>query len=314
MPDLPLISVCVCTFRRAEGLTRLLTHLRALALPPTCTVELLVVDNDPAGSGREAFEAATQDWPWPARYVVEARPGVGFARTRCVEEAKGSWIAYIDDDEWPEPGWLAGLWQTQAACKADGVFGPVLASFEAPPPEWLVQSGFYKRQRHPTGDPMHWSWCASGNVLFRRELFFDAGGFDPVFAQSGSEDSDFFWRCLERGARFVWCDEAVAHEGVPAHRMERAYVRRRAYIAGQNYARLHAHRQGWPAYVHFFFRGLVIVVLFGPLVWGARLLHGAATFRYDGKLQGGLGKMRAAWAPVSHEYGAGSSQSPGSRG
>ena len=314
MDQAPLISVCVCTFRRPEGLGRLLTHLRGIALPPGCGVELLVVDNDAAGSAELAFQDATRDWPWPARYVVEPRPGVGFARTRCVEEARGEWIAYIDDDEWPEPGWLRALWQTQVAFQADGVFGPVLPSYEAEPPEWLLRCGFYARHRHPTGAKLHWSHCASGNVIFRRQLFFTAGGFDPVFSQSGSEDSDFFWRCQEHGARFVWCDEAVAHEGVPPERMTMAYLRRRAYIAGQNYTRLHARRQGWWAYAHFFLRGIVIVLLYGPLAWGDRLLHGPATFRYDGKLQGGLGKMRAAWAPASREYGAGSSKPPGSRG
>lgn len=314
MSDDPLISICVCTFRRADGLTRLLAHLRDIEVPPGCRLELVVVDNDAAASGREPFEAATRDWAWPARYIVEPRSGVGFARTRCVQEARGMWIAYIDDDEWPEPGWLVALWQTQAASRADGVFGPVLAIFDTVPPDWLLRTGFYERARHPTGSALHWSLCASGNVLFRRQLFFDVGGFDPAFSESGSEDSDFFWRCLDHGAKFVWCDDAVAHEGVPPQRMTRDYLRQRAFRSGQNYARLHGHRQGQRAYAYFFLRGLATVLLYAPLAWGARLLYGAATFRYEGKLQGGLGKMLAAWAPVSHEYGAGSSQPPDSRG
>lgn len=314
MMEPPLISICVCTFRRPDGLARLLSHLRSIEVPAGCALELLVVDNDPTGSARPHFENCTTAWPWPARYLVETGPGVGFARTRCVQEALGNWIAYIDDDEWPEPLWLVELWKQRESVDADGVFGPVLAVFESSPPDWLVRSGFYNRRRQASGLLMHWSNCASGNVLFRRQLFFDVGGFDPAFSRSGSEDSDFFWRCLERGAKFVWCDEAIAHEGVPPGRMTWAYVSRRAYIAGQNYARLHAHRQGWPAYLHFFLRGIAIVALFGPLAWGARLLNPPATFRYEGKLQGGLGKMSAAWAPVSHEYGAGSSQPPDSRG
>lgn len=308
------ISICACTFRRPDGLLRLLSHLRGISVPAGCKLELLVVDNDPAGSGRQSFETGSRDWPWPARYVVEPRSGVGFARTRCVQEAQGPWIAYIDDDEWPEPDWLAALWRTQLATSADGVFGPVLASFDEPPPAWLVQTGFYDRPRHATGDKLPWSACATGNVLFKRQLFFDVGGFDPQFAQSGSEDSDFFWRCLRRGARFVWADDAIAHEGVPPHRMTRDYLRERSFRAGQNYARLHAHWQGRHMYGYFLLRGFATVLLVAPLALGARLLYGAANFRYEGKLQGGLGKMSAAWAPVSHEYGAGSSQPPDSRG
>lgn len=314
MSDAPLLSICVCTHKRPEGLARLLAHVRDVAVPEGCAVELVVVDNDAAASARRTFEEGTRDFRWPARYIVEARSGVGFARTRCVEEAQGSWIAYIDDDEWPEPHWLTDLWRTQQATLADGVFGPVLASFETVPPAWLIRTGFYERPRRPTGSVLHWWQCASGNVLFRRQLLFDVGGFDPAFSQSGSEDSDFFWRCIDHGAKFVWSDEAIAHEGVPPQRMTRTYLRQRAYRAGQNYARLHAHRKGRVAYAYFFVRGLAAVVLYAPLALGAAVLHGAATFRYEGKLQGGLGKMRAAWAPVSHEYGAGSSQPPDSRG
>lgn len=314
LPARPLISVCVCTFRRPEGLQRLLATLRAIVIPDGVALELVTVDNDAGASAKAVFDRITADWPWPARYVVEAHPGVGHARARCVEEARGDWIAYIDDDEWAEPQWLQALWQTRTALEADGVFGPVLASYETTPPEWLLRSRVYERPRRATGTQLHWSQCASGNVLFRRQLSVDVGGFDPAFAQSGSEDCDFFWRCLDVGARFVWCDEAVAHEAVPPHRMTRAYLRRRAYLEGQNYVRLHAHRKGRTTYLLFALRGLVIVLLLAPLIYGARLLRVTDMFLYEGKLQGGLGKVLAACTPVSREYGASSSKPPGSQG
>lgn len=300
----PVVTICVCTFRRPQGLARLLNSLKVVDLPIGLTVELLVVDNDAQGSAREVFETEVRGWKWPARYVVESRSGVGHARSRCVQEAQGSWIAFIDDDEWAEPQWLAELWRVQQQSQADGVFGPVLVSFEVSPPDWLVASGAHHRRRLPTGTRLGWQDCASGNALFRRQLFFDVGGFDPAFAQSGSEDSDFFWRCLSAGAVFVWCDEAVAHEGLPPQRMTREYLNKRAFVAGQNYARLHGHREGWQAYVRFAVRGFFIVAVFAPLVVGGRLLRKPETIRYEGKLQGGLGKMTASWTPSSHEYGA----------
>ncbi|WP_422012422.1 glycosyltransferase family 2 protein [Roseateles sp.] len=303
----PLISICVCTYRRPAGLARLMAALRHIAVPAGVEVELLVVDNDDAGSARQTFEACAGDWPWPARYGVEPRSGVGHARSRCAQDARGDWIAFIDDDEWPEPVWLTALWTTQQKLGADGVFGPVLARFDEPPPDWLVQSRLYDRPRFATGATLGWPQCATGNVLFRRQLFFDAGGFDPAFAQSGSEDSDFFWRCLDRGARFVWCDEAIVLEGVPPHRMTVAYLNQRAYVAGLNYARLHANRHGTFAFLTLALRGLAVVVAFAPLTWVSGWLKHPAKLRYEGKLQGGLGKIQAAWAPVSDEYGAGSS-------
>lgn len=310
VPTPPMISVCVCTYQRPQGLQRLLDSLRAISVPEGVALELLVVDNDGTASGRLAFEQGTAGWPWPARYVVSPRSGVGYARARCVEEARGEWVAYIDDDEWAEPQWLAELWRAASAFRADGVFGPVLASFEQAPPDSLVRSGVYARARRATGTALSWSQCASGNALFRRRLYFESGGFNPAFAQSGSEDVDFFWRCLERNARFVWCDEAVAHEAVPPVRTSMAYLRRRAYREGQNYVRLVAHRHGWLAYLVYALRGLFVVGVTLPLIWGGRLFGVIDMFRYERKLHGGLGKILAAWAPVSREYGAGSATPP----
>ena len=46
------------------------------------------------------------------------------------------------------------------------------------------------------------------------------------------EDSDFFARQFARGHRFVWCDEAVAHEVVPPDRWTPAFHIRRLWRAG----------------------------------------------------------------------------------
>lgn len=313
-PGSPLISICVCTYRRPEGLRHLLDSLRRITVPASVSLELLVVDNDRAASARELFEQRTADWPWPARYVVEPRLGVGYARGRCVEEARGEWVAYIDDDEWAEPQWLDELWRTRVRLDADGVFGPVLASFVQPPGQALLRSGIYERRRAKTGSSMAWQHCASGNVLFRKQLFRDAGGFDPAFAQSGSEDVDFFWRCLDRGARFVWSDEALAHESIPPLRTTLSYVRQRAYREGQNYVRLHARRYGQRSYLSFALRGLLIVAILTPLVVGGRLLGFTEMFLHERKLFGGLGKLRAAWTPASREYGSSSVTPPDSKG
>ena len=88
-------------------------------------VEVLVIDNDAQGTGREAALAAAADAGVPVRssaegadepeavglrYVVEERPGVAAVRNRALDETGGrDLLVFIDDDEEPEPGWLAAL-------------------------------------------------------------------------------------------------------------------------------------------------------------------------------------------------------------
>lgn len=297
------ISICVCTFRRPEGLERCLASIAALTGLEGHRIEVVVVDNDATGSARDSFERCRQVMPWACRYVVEPRSGVGHARTRCLQESSGEWVAFLDDDEWAEPQWLKALLREAKRSSADGVFGPALASFGSGRPRWLLGSPYLERDRKPTGERLRWTDCASNNVLFKRHLFVVGGGFDPAFAASGAEDSDFFWRCLDRGAVFVWCDEAVVYEEIPVERMTRKYLRFRAFVGGQNYVRLHARRKGWVSYVRFAPAGFVGLVVFACAAVFARLFRMRSALRWDSMAAGALGKLFAAVAPPSTAYG-----------
>jgi hypothetical protein len=115
-----------------------------------------------------------------------------------------------------------------------GVLGPVKPYFEEQPPGWLVRGGFYQRPSHATGFVMPWQECRTGNVLLRRSIM---DGSEPVFRAefgAGGEDQDFFRRMMERGHRFIWCDEAVAHEVIPPSRWSRRFMLHRALLRGRN--------------------------------------------------------------------------------
>lgn len=300
-----LISISVCTFKRPAGLAKCLASLASMQRPQGCSIEVVVVDNDAAASAKPVVEGFQAEFPFPIRYFCEPRSGVGFARNRCLAEAAGEWVAFIDDDEWAEPQWLADLWAHLQASGVDGVFGPVLASFETDPPNWLQRSGVFERHRSPTGTRLSWENCASGNVIFRKQLVDKVGGFSPKFAASGAEDSEFFGRCLEAGAVFEWCDTAIAQENIPPTRMTRRWVLRRAYLGGHNYARLRAQQLGPWIYLTLIARGLVAVVFFGLRWMVARLTGSPRALIFEAKIAGGWGKALAAFSPAEDEYGPG---------
>src|SRR5919107_3475810 len=106
------VAVCACTYLRPRGLARLLEGLAALEVPDGVAVEVVIVDNDAAGSGRSVVDAAREGFPFPLRYVVEPARGIVAARNAAVAEASADGpvpVAFLDDDEWPAPRWLAEL-------------------------------------------------------------------------------------------------------------------------------------------------------------------------------------------------------------
>jgi succinoglycan biosynthesis protein ExoM len=300
-----LISISVCTFKRPAGLAKCLASLASMQRPLGCSIEVVVVDNDAAASAKPVVEGLQAEFPFPIRYFCEPRSGVGFARNRCLAEAAGEWVAFIDDDEWAEPQWLNQLWTHLQASGVDGVFGPVLASFEIEPAAWLLQSRVFERRRMASGTRLTWRDCASGNVIFRKQLVGKVGGFSREFAASGAEDSEFFWRCLAAGAVFEWCDSAIAQENIPPARMTRSWILRRAYLGGHNYARLRAHQVGSWIYLKVAPRGVLSIVVFGLPALLGRMIGSPRALFFETKVAGGWGKLKAAFSKAEKEYGPG---------
>jgi len=293
------VSVCICTCKRPDSLARLLESLLLLKLPDGVTLEFVIVDNDAMASARDIVDSFVPRFTWPLRYCVEPRPGVSQARNRCLNEANGAWIAFVDDDEWVESDWLAHLLSCAQADNADVVIGPVLAAFDAEAPAWVEESGVFARQRLPTGTRLGWWDCACGNALLSAELAKRVRGFDSSFGASGSEDTEFFSRCELEGARMVWCDAAVATEGIPPSRLSRRWLIARGVNGGRNYVRIVLRRRGLIAFPSLWLRGVLGLAGFGLLALCSRALERPSAMRYEQRAAAGFGKM-TPWAIRRH--------------
>ncbi len=225
------ISVCICTYKRPHLLKRLLSELRVQDTAGLFTYSIVIADNDELQSA----EAVTLDFAAEShieiRYCVEPRQNIALARNKAVENARGDFLAFIDDDEFPGKRWLLTLFKACNDYDADGVLGPVRPYFDKDPPKWVVKGKFYERPAYRTGLVIDWRKGRTGNVLLRRRIFAPGGqAFRPSFLTG--EDQDFFRRMIEKGHSFIWCNEAVAYEVVPPIRWKRTFLLRRALLRG----------------------------------------------------------------------------------
>jgi succinoglycan biosynthesis protein ExoM len=229
-------------------LERLLRELAAQDTANRFTIDVVVVDNDTARTAEPVVKRWAAASARPVLYDVEPEQNISRARNRAVLQAAGEFVVFVDDDEFPGPGWLRGLFDACREYAADGVLGPVNPHFETPPPAWLTRSGLCERARHATGmEITRANQMRTGNVLLRKSVFGNAREpFDPAFGETGGEDADFFGRALKRGARFVWCDEAPVFETVPPARWTVAYHVRRALLQGKINRNLLAKRHAPP--------------------------------------------------------------------
>lgn len=234
------LCVCVATYRRPEGLSRLLDSLDRLEFSriPKPQVTVVVVDNDPVGA--LPIPSIDRVRTWPVIWCREPRRGISHARNRCISIAlkvDAELIAFIDDDEEAESGWLEELIITMKAENADVVTGPVLPRYENAPPNWIVRGDFFTPMRRGSGTRVERAY--TGNVLLRSNLTmrFD-GPFSTNFALSGGEDVDLFLRINRAGYKIVWSDDAIVYERQPAERLNAGWLLRRAFRNGNIWARL----------------------------------------------------------------------------
>jgi succinoglycan biosynthesis protein ExoM len=299
----PDVSVCVATYRRPEGLARLLASLARLKLAAEPTLEILIVDNDPQRSAA-ASARSLGEFPHPVRWLEDPRPNIAHARNRAVDVAKGRWLAFIDDDEVADEHWLAAYWQRAAEGEGDGWFGPVLVRLEENVSGWLDPETFYARPRHATGTLLGRASLRTSNAFVRRALF-EGRRFDPAFGRSGGEDCELFGRMLHAGARFCWCDEAIVTEFVPAARYRLGWLGRRAFRGGFVHTRLEQRRLGLgSALVRCGSRALAGLLLFATATPLAALAGRSAAARAWLRTCTQAGHLWALLGGGCEEYGA----------
>lgn len=233
------VALCIATCRRPALLGELIDALGRLSfVNARPEISLVVVDNDPAGSGRDVIAARRLSLPFPVSYCVEAARGYSQARNRTLQEAGSEidFIAFIDDDELPAENWLEDLLSTQAKFGAGLVAGPVIPLLPTDTPEWVVKGRFFERPHRQTGAELE--TAGAGNLLISREVLSSVGSFDDRFGGSGGEDTDFTMRARRAGYTIVWCDEAVVFETVEPNRLSVRWLCKRSFLGGRNFYRV----------------------------------------------------------------------------
>jgi glycosyltransferase involved in cell wall biosynthesis len=233
------VAICCITFRRPDGLSRLLDGLNELTFHknPEPDISVVVIDNDGAAPMRAQIEARRAGFRWQLRYGCEPVRGVSSARNRALDlvPPDAACIASIDDDEVPVPGWLDELLYVRRTYRAAIVQGPVRPHFLSPPPRWLIRGRFLELGPYRDGASLHYGY--TGNSLIDAAVVRRLRlRFDPRFDRTGGEDQRFFGRAIASGHGVVTSAHAVVHEWIPASRATLPYLLRRRFRMGTTLA------------------------------------------------------------------------------
>ncbi|MBT2517538.1 glycosyltransferase family 2 protein [Streptomyces sp. ISL-90] len=306
---MPELVVAIPTFRRPEALTNALTAVREQVdaenvrpdAPMHCSI--LVVDNDPAGSGaRVALEHG-------ARYVNEPRPGIAAVRNRALGECESAGaLLFLDDDEIPEPGWLRAMIEMYVATQPTAVAGRVVTRFPDVVEPWVSAGGAFQRPIRTRGQLM--SEAATNNLLVDIEGVRRLGvSFDERFGLTGGSDSMFTLQLTQRGGTIRWAEDAVVIEQEDPERFTRSWVLMRTFRFGNTSARVRiALARTTPRRLVERLRALgrgTLRAVGGSMRWGFGAVSGSVRHRAHGLRTAtrGLGMIAGAVGYAHDEYG-----------
>ncbi|MFJ3703568.1 MULTISPECIES: glycosyltransferase family 2 protein [unclassified Streptomyces] len=234
------VVVCVYTEERWDDILEAVASVGSQSLPAEET--LVVVDHNPALLSRLADEYRGSPG---VRVLANAGPhGLSAGRNTGVAAARGTIVAFLDDDAVAGRDWLRHLDRGYDDPEVMAVGGRTL-------PSWA--SG-----RRPLWFPEEFDWVVGctyrglppgtvrvrnvlgGNASFRREAFDAAGGFATGIGRDGDkrplggEETEFCIRLTRARPRAVVLidDRAVIRHKVPAARERFGYFRTRAYAEG----------------------------------------------------------------------------------
>jgi succinoglycan biosynthesis protein ExoM len=241
------VAICICTYERPVELARALAAIERLETPslPDADISVIIVDNSEGRSAAEPVAAWRGTSRFETAYHHERRKGLSQARNAALDAAIASsveYLAFIDDDETPDSGWLEGLLAAMRGTDAVAAMGPVYPLFAHRPPGWAATGGFYACGNPAAGEDVREG--RTNNVIIRCEALRRSGlRFEAAFDDVGGEDTALFRQLKESGGRLIAAPDAIVHDWLPPGRLKLPWLLRRWFRTGGVEALLLARRR-----------------------------------------------------------------------
>lgn len=222
--NLPLITIGFTCYNAEDTIERAVACASGQTWP---NVEILVVDDcSTDGSWSILRELAAEQ---TSMRIVRTgqNGGVGAARARLVDEARGEFLAFFDDDDESAPERLEQQFRrisdyeashsgADVLCYSNGHVVPIGGGVPTrqrfgigrvpPEPGGILAADHFLGLINDDGHHC-WGMAGSGTLMARTNIFRKFGGFDPQFRRC--EELDLAVRAAQGGAYFISVDKPL---------------------------------------------------------------------------------------------------------
>ncbi|HEY1469889.1 MAG TPA: glycosyltransferase [Candidatus Acidoferrum sp.] len=228
------LEVVICTYNNATMLDGVLSTLAGQTPDETACWSCLVVDNNCNDDTPNVVRRHVLAGTIPGlRSVQEPEQGLTPARLRGVNCSTAQWIAFVDDDCFLKPDWIAQATAFAESHSAVGAFGGRVAlDWEVEPPPYVKSYGYCFAEQN-RGDSAHQvTFLAGAGLVVNRSALSACGWIDaPLLADRVGEklvsggDVEIVLRIAGIGRELWYVPQCVLHHRIPERRISPRYLK-----------------------------------------------------------------------------------------
>jgi len=220
-----MISVIVCTYNRAKYLYDALSRIANNDYPAD-DYEIVLVNNNSTDNTLAEADRFRHDYPnVRIKVVTEQQNGLSQARNRGIEESKGEFLIFLDDDTSVGKNYLRSLSENLKNHDILAFGGKVVPVFETGMPKWVscwtMPLFAVTDKGEGTGMFNGMSYPVGANMGVKRFAFEKYGTFDTQLGRKwnmllGGEEKDFFYRLKADKQKIYYFGNIAVEHLIPA--------------------------------------------------------------------------------------------------
>ena len=220
----PTVSIIIAVFNKVEITRKCLEALKQNTPEGIC--EVIIIDNASTDGTKDFLDNLRNEIK-----LITNRDNMGYtiANNQGAKIALGKYLAFLNNDAFPQKGWLDFLMQIMEKDPDVGAVGAKLIYPDGRLQEagaiifsdgnaWNFGKGDHDADKEIYNDIIEVDYCSSACLLVRREFFQHLGGFDERYTPAYYEDSDLCFGIRKLGYKVMFNPKAIAihHEAATA--------------------------------------------------------------------------------------------------
>jgi glycosyltransferase involved in cell wall biosynthesis len=232
----PIVSIIVCTYNRSDLLKDALQSFTDQT-SDKARYEVIVVDNNSCDNTEEVVRTFIERQK-NFLYVKEPKQGLSHARNRGYMEARGKYVAYIDDDARAESSWVENIIDFTSRHPEIAAFGGPYKGFSlVEVPKWYKDSYGSWTLGEKEKQICQNEWINGTNMIYERSLLKNFGGFNPKIGMAGKkmsygEETNLLIKIKEKNLPIYYVPDIVVEHLVADYKMSFMWMLKSDYMNG----------------------------------------------------------------------------------